>query len=46
MVMGPGKEFLFLMEKMESTAETGRGSLHPLGLTATLLNRLFGIHAS
>lgn len=46
MVMGPGQEFLFLMEKMGSMTETGRGSLRSLGLTTTLLNFLFGIHAS
>lgn len=45
-MMGPGQELLFLMEKVESTTEAGRGSFHPLGLATACLKLLFGSNAS
>lgn len=44
--MGLGQELLFLMEKVGSMTEGGRGSLHPPGLATTYLKLLFGSNAS
>jgi len=44
--MEAGQELLFLMEKVWSMTETGRGSVHPLGLATTYLKFLFVINAS